>query len=63
MISVFTGTYIYQEIKRKSEEMTELNRAMDELERGSLPWNLLKREYEARKAEWQQLNNTKYVVK
>lgn len=59
----YSGGHIAREIQQKNEEMRELSQAMDELDRGSLPWNLLNKEYEARKAEWQKLNNTRYMIK
>jgi hypothetical protein len=60
--SVFTGDHIYNHIKGLSDDVIELNRAMDELDKGSLPYNLLDEAYESKKRELIKARNAEFTA-
>lgn len=60
--STFSGYYIWNQINTIKGDMNELDKAMCEVERDSLAYNLLKKEYEKRKSMWDEMQKTKYTI-
>jgi hypothetical protein len=58
--SIVTGWHIFTEIDKCQKELDELNQALDEIERGTLPYRLLEENRKHKQRELTELKNREY---
>jgi ribonucleotide reductase alpha subunit len=58
--STVTGDYIYQQIKKLNDEHVEICQGMDELDRDTLPYRLLKKAADEKLKELNEARRAEY---